>query len=183
MTGAWPWQRKPSVPASGQTAARARHLLTVALNAEVRGIRCSTTSPSTPSCAVAVMYVQCGCRRRSVGEPGLSSRRPVAAVLSHGMWLWPNTSTSVCGITSRHPLVAAGRGAGLVDDREPHPVQRRRRPSREAGPAAPGRRCCPNSRSAVPRAPAAHRAATTSTQSPACSTTSARSTSSHSCRR
>ena len=53
-----------------------------------------TSSPSTTS---AVIQVCVGWRRRSVGEPGLSRRSPLCAVVSHGMWLCPNTSTSTSG--------------------------------------------------------------------------------------
>jgi hypothetical protein len=55
--------------------------------AQVRdGRRCSSTSPIRPASSVRVMYVQCGSRRRSVGDPGLSRRRP-SIPLSQGMWL------------------------------------------------------------------------------------------------
>ncbi|MCW2722770.1 MAG: hypothetical protein JWR81_6592 [Pseudonocardia sp.] len=55
------------------------------------------TVVSTPAAVSAVIQVCVGWRRRSVGEPGLSRRRPPGAVVSHGMWLWPNTSTSTSG--------------------------------------------------------------------------------------
>ncbi len=51
------------------------------------GSRCSSTSRNTPPPATAVRYVQCGWRRRSVGDPGFNSRRPLSAVVSQGMWL------------------------------------------------------------------------------------------------
>jgi hypothetical protein len=65
-----------------------------------------------------------GWRRRSVGEPGLSNRKLDPAVVSHGMWLCPNTSTSVSGVGRRHPRFAALGLPRLVHHGEPHPGQR-----------------------------------------------------------
>ena len=62
---------------------------------------CSVTAASSPSRATAVIHVKVGCRRRSVGEPGLSSRSVLPSALvarvSQGMWLCPNTRTSTSG--------------------------------------------------------------------------------------
>jgi len=43
--------------------------------------RCSCTRPSCPFSISAVIQLQVGWLRRSVGEPGLSSRRPLGANL------------------------------------------------------------------------------------------------------
>ena len=52
-----------------------------------RGSSTSSTAVSAPASAVTRMYVQCGWRRRSVGDPGFSRRMPEGATVSHGMWL------------------------------------------------------------------------------------------------
>ena len=70
------------------------------------------TSASRPSEIVAVMYVPTGWRRRSVGDPGLSTRSPLDATESHGMWLCPKTSTSVSGKSRAH---RASRPAAAQD--------------------------------------------------------------------
>ena len=74
---------------------------------QARGGRwCSVTAASAPSPTSAVIQVKVGCRLRSVGEPGLSSRSVVpsgrVAVVSHGMWLCPNTRTSTSGNAAAH---------------------------------------------------------------------------------
>lgn len=52
---------------------------------QARSTRWSSTSMFLPM-TVAVIIVQWGCRRRSVGEPGFSKRRPPGDTVSQGMW-------------------------------------------------------------------------------------------------
>ena len=80
------------------------------------------TSCSAPPAAVAVTKVPCGWRRRSVGEPGFSSRRPFAAVVSHGMWLWPKTRTSASGNRAAQRASRPFLSPGLVYDGEADPL-------------------------------------------------------------
>ena len=94
---------RPRADTAPVSAGRPTGSVTTLLTAfGARGCRwCSTTASNRPSTAAAVIQVNVGWRRRSVGEPGLSSRsvEPSArvAMVSQGMWLCPKTSTSTSG--------------------------------------------------------------------------------------
>lgn len=45
----------------------------------------SVALTAAPSISAHII-VQAGCRRRSVGDPGFSSRMPAGDTVSHGMW-------------------------------------------------------------------------------------------------
>lgn len=64
--------------------------------AHARSTRCSSTSMLLPL-ILAVIMVQWGCRRRSVGEPGFNSRMPRGDTVSQGICECPKISTSVEG--------------------------------------------------------------------------------------
>jgi hypothetical protein len=133
---------------------------------------------SAPSLISAVIHVWVGWRRRSVGEPGLSSRSPLGAVVSQGMWLCPNTSTSTSGYAAaqRRSRPAAPPVSCTTASRTPSSSARATSGSRarSGGPSLLPH--TPTSRAA--RSSSASRSST-DTQSPACTTTSAASTASH----
>ncbi len=105
----------------GRSAAPQRPALWI--NPPRGGRACSSTSVRRPDSMRAVMYVQYGWRRRSVGEPGFSRRRPPSATVSHGMWLCPKTSTSASGKRCAHRCSRPGGRARLVHDGEAQPGQ------------------------------------------------------------
>ena len=157
---------------SGSTSAsnRSRALMVASFPLRARAVLRRSSAPSLIS---AVMYVQCGWRRRSVGDPGFSSRSPVGAVGVPRDVAVPEDSRSTSGIRRSAALRALGRRS-----REPQRSAARRGHGEhlgQAAPAGPGRRCCPRRRRPDRRAPPSLSSRAMSTQSPAWITTSARS--------
>jgi len=142
--------------------------------------RCIRTPPSRPSSIRAVIQLQVGWRRRSVGEPGFNSRSPVGATVSHGIWLCPNTSTSVPGNRAAHrvSLPRADPVSWTTASRTPS----------SSAVAISGNLADNDGPSLLPttainlfaRASKVS-SSCTQTQSPACTTTSASATARHSC--
>ena len=108
-----------------------------------------------PSRSSAVIQVWVGCRRRSVGEPGLSSRSPVVGGAVPRDVAVPEHQHVDVGVRGGAAAFPAG---GRHRSRAPRPAAPRPArpgPPRAAGPAAAARRCCRPPRPAgrpVPRA-------------------------------
>ena len=138
----------------------------------------NATSRSTPASATAVMTVQTGCRRRSVGDPGFSSRMPRGVVgvprdvavpehehVDRGatgpaarVAAGSGVTGAEAGVRGIHSQFAAGRRPRLVHDPEPHPVGLE---PRELGQPCPQRRpvvVADHARRAAPPAPRSRRA-------------------------
>ena len=113
-------------------------------------------------------------RRSGIEQPQTGRRRGVPRNVAV-----PEHQHVGVGVLLGHPRIPARGPAGFVDDREPHVRRGWRRHVRAAAPAVRRRRCCPSRRRADRPSPPVNRASAGSTQSPACTTTSARATSSH----
>ena len=66
--------------------------------------------------------VPCGCRLRSVGDPGLKIRSPGAGLVQRDMGV-PEHHEVRCGELAAHPHQAPGGGAAVVHHRHAEPVQ------------------------------------------------------------
>ena len=97
----------------------------------------ASTAPSRPSPASAVIQVYVGCRRRSVGEPGLSSRsvcrRPRRGGVPRDVAVPEHQHVDV-RVRRRAPALPARGGAGLVDHGEPDAAQLHARDLGQPGP-------------------------------------------------
>ena len=177
-------RRRPAPPRS--PAARPTGIPHARLTRVTAGAAGGAASPRPAARrrATAVIQVNVGWRRRSVGEPGLSSRSALPSAASP----WCPRG---CGCARRRGRRRPGSAA----------AQRRSRPAAapvscttaiaharqldpgdlgQPGPQRAARRCCRTPRPAVRPAPPGRRAGRRVTQSPACTTTSAASTAAHS---